>query len=490
LLGREHVKSCGSFFGKMKKPWKSSIGSVTKTAARCPGEAGAPFLDFSDEAHISDDDTPASKTLEQCNGLYDTVESETSPKEPHPEPAFGVEDMQRIPTLDETGSSMNSITDELLLCSIGFEQAPQDVAQLPDPIIHASASGIDGDAESNASVLQAEVQRVKSEPSRVMSPPPGFKSRSLSNRWHHIRPKFARYLHTYRGKVEELSRRSMLLGQSPLMEDVVQNIIIPMTEEDAVSWVDFLDRHTEYVDITPKSITTTSKSRPFITFNFDVSADELGEPTTHVVHAWKMRFVDLLGAVLLDASNGKTRKLGESYDDACRIYSKVLHKPYWICCFCINQHLSICQEPRFKCRCSAPKYDETYPQCEFDKFAAVAKMLHHSGGRMLLALEKDLQALSRAWCVDEVHYALVTGMAIKPSFNTLPGFADLREFACEVRRCEARPRDKERILRIIQTGIGIPAFNARITNFLQKEADVLMQAARSRSRSISVTHRR
>merc|ERR1711972_945054 len=153
-------------------------------------------------------------------------------------------------------------------------------------------------------------------------------------------------------------------------------------------------------------------------------------------------------------------------------------------------HLSICQEPHFKCRCSAPKFDDTTPQCEFDKFAAVAQKLHHRGGGMLLALERDLQSLSRAWCVDEVHYALATGMAIKPSFSTIPCFGDLREFACEVRRCEARPRDKDRILNKIQEGTGIPAFNERITTFLHKEAGSLMAAARNRSRSISVSRQR
>jgi len=247
-----------------------------------------------------------------------------------------------------------------------------------------------------------------------------------------------------------------------------------------------LERNTEYVDTTPINL-TTDKSRPFFTTGNDVPD---AEPTTHVVHAWKMRFVDLLAAILQDASNGKTRKLGETYEEACRIYAKVLHKPYWICCFCINQHHSICHEPRFKCRCSAPKFSEAMPQCEFDKFSAVAQVLHQRNGRMLLALEKDLQSLSRAWCVDEVHYALATGMAIAPSFSTLPGFCHLREFVCEVRRCEARPSDKERILNKIQVGTGIPAFNERVTKFLQTEAKLLMDSARNRSRSISVNRRR
>jgi hypothetical protein len=214
------------------------------------------------------------------------------------------------------------------------------------------------------------------------------------------------------------------------------------------------------------------------------------DPTTHVVHAWRMRFVDLLAAVLLHASGGKTRKLGDSYEEACRIYAKVLRKPYWICCFCINQHLSICNEPRFKCRCGAPKFNDTMPECEFDKFSAVAQKLHKSGGGMVLALERDLHALSRAWCVDEVHYALATNMPIKPAFSTVPSFGHLRDFVCEVRRCQARESDKQRILKRVQGGTGITAFNDRVTHFLQTEARTLMDMARSRSRSISVRRER
>jgi len=350
------------------------------------------------------------------------------------------------------------------------------------------------------------VQRANSEPeprARSQSSCKDITQRCLSNRWQKIRPGFCRYVRVYRMKVEELSRRSISVERllhfyhevviktfnmdpNALTEDVVQDIIIPMTEEDEVSWVDYLEKNTEYVDTTPV-VLTSAKSRPFFTAGAEASDVE---PTTHVVHAWKMRFVDLLAAILQDASHGKTRKLGESYEEACRIYAKVLHKPYWICAFCINQHLSICHEPRFKCRCSSPKYDEATPQCEFDKFSAVAQVLHQRGGGMLLALERDLQALSRAWCVDEVHYALATGMAIKPSFSTLPGFCSLREFVCEVTRCQARPSDKERILNKIQIGTGIPAFNDRVTTFLQTEARLLMDAARNRSRSISVTRRR
>jgi len=365
--------------------------------------------------------------------------------------------------------------------------------------VHVCAGGRTH-SEQLPPVKDADLSRVSSPTRRTQS---GVAASNSSDKWRKIRPSFCTYLTTYRSKVREPAQRNMTVERllhfyhevviktfnmdlNSKTEEVVQNIIVPMTEDDALSWVEYLEKNTEYVESTP--FITGGKSRPFITHGHEVPQED--EPTTHVVHAWKMRFVDLLMAVLLDASGGKTRKLGESYEEACRIYSKFLTKQYWICCFCINQHRSICHEPSMKCRCGAQKWTESSAECEYDKFAAVAQDLHKRGGGMMLALEKDLYALSRAWCVDEVHYALCTNMAIKPSFSTLPGFPHLREFICEVRQCQARPSDKERILRKIESGTGIPAFNDRVTAFMQREAKKLIDAARHRSRSISVGRRR
>jgi hypothetical protein len=270
----------------------------------------------------------------------------------------------------------------------------------------------------------------------------------------------------YRAKVAEIADRSIsvedllhflheTLGASAIDHkaattwDVVAEIIIPVTAEARLSWADC----------------------------FAESAQR--GPITHVVHAWKMRFEDLLGAVLFHASNGATRRFGNSYQEACGIYANVLHKRYFICCFCINQHCSICDEPHIGCDCGAPKFGDSMPQCEIDKFVDVADRNHLRGADMLLALDPDLHTLSRAWCVDEVS----TGMHITVSYNVRPTRHRLRNFHCDVEQCEARQGDKERILERIRRSTGFEMFNKQVTTFIRNSAEDEIVACRRRASS-------
>mmetsp|Transcript_106615 Transcript_106615/g.318662 ORF Transcript_106615/g.318662 Transcript_106615/m.318662 type:complete len:282 (-) Transcript_106615:59-904(-) len=265
--------------------------------------------------------------------------------------------------------------------------------------------------------------------------------------------------------------------------EVVKDMIVPTTEDLESSWVDWLRQQ----DASPSGEESCSSSTPTPSSFFRPhSADSSSlPPTTHVVHAWRMRFADLLGAVLFDASDGKTRMPGDSFEDACLIFSEVLDKRYWICCFCVNQHQSICHEAQIRCRCRARNLQSCVPGCELDKFDLVAKKIHAGGGTMMLALESEMQILKRAWCVDEINYALNNGMQIRLAYNTMPSFPDLRDFQCDVETCSARPDDKQRILNKIRHSIGIAKFNAQITNFVQASSTELITQVRVRSRSNS-----
>lgn len=303
-----------------------------------------------------------------------------------------------------------------------------------------------------------------------------WKAHELSHRYITVE----QLLHFYHEVFRGLFNKSM----DATTTEVVKDILVPTTEDEEVSWVDWL--RVQGGSTSGEESSASSAVTPTPTHFFSPRLADSGDPpTTHVVHAWRMRFADLLGAVLFDASGGKTRMPGDSFDDACEIFSEVLDKRYWICCFCVNQHQSICHEDQIRCRCRARNLQSCVPGCELDKFDLVAKKIHAAGGSMMLALESEMQILKRAWCVDEINYALNHGMQVRLAYNTMPSFPDLRDFQCDVERCSARPDDKQRILNKIRNSIGISKFNSQITNFVQASCKELIAQVRFRSRSSS-----
>lgn len=237
-------------------------------------------------------------------------------------------------------------------------------------------------------------------------------------------------------------------------KEVVRDIIIPATAELGSSWVD------AYAE----------DDSPF---------DEV----VHVVHSWAMHFSDLVNTILSHASGGQRQDVGKSYAESCDMYKTVLSKRYWVCCWCVNQHRTVCKEEYYNCRCSTPTYDDTMPECECNKFDDVAAQLRFNrNGRMIVALDKKMQALQRAWCVDEVHYALDTGMDVRPSFSSFPGVPEMTNYRCNVASCDARPTDKTRILAKVRRGTGEDEFNRRVTRFVTTFADELVRKAKSRAR--------
>eukprot|EP00438_Fugacium_kawagutii_P027099 Skav203919 [mRNA] locus=scaffold228:373317:396114:- [translate_table: standard] len=161
-------------------------------------------------------------------------------------------------------------------------------------------------------------------------------------------------------------------------------------------------------------------------------------PDCMVTHTWSSLFLDLVAAVVSDAL-----ELDEYHQIATRIRegkldnlrqklaSKgALQNRYWICCFCVNQHASICngvgeapadpvalarwernrrdsatgQVVRF-CRCSEPKVLNDQPDhCELNKFQVMMLWLHRENPnfRQLVAVDCDFTVFERAWCVAEL----------------------------------------------------------------------------------------
>eukprot|EP00929_Paragymnodinium_shiwhaense_P056673 TRINITY_DN28364_c0_g5_i1.p1 TRINITY_DN28364_c0_g5~~TRINITY_DN28364_c0_g5_i1.p1 ORF type:complete len:1149 (-),score=203.64 TRINITY_DN28364_c0_g5_i1:86-3532(-) len=202
-------------------------------------------------------------------------------------------------------------------------------------------------------------------------------------------------------------------------KDIVREIIIPQTRSSQKCWV--------------------HQHRLF--------SEDRSEPVVYVVHAWRARFMDLVGAILHDAVKGNSTSPGENYKDAMAMYRPVLHKRYWVDIFCVNQHHSVCKEEAFGCKCSAAPYKLNMAQCQVNKFIEVCSDLRSlRKGRMILALDRELHCLRRAWCVDELNFALVSGMDLQVSCRTLPPLPHLRRYDCDIEQFGARAEDKARIL--------------------------------------------
>eukprot|EP00929_Paragymnodinium_shiwhaense_P001068 TRINITY_DN101296_c0_g1_i1.p1 TRINITY_DN101296_c0_g1~~TRINITY_DN101296_c0_g1_i1.p1 ORF type:complete len:687 (+),score=124.75 TRINITY_DN101296_c0_g1_i1:66-2126(+) len=262
-------------------------------------------------------------------------------------------------------------------------------------------------------------------------------------------------------------------------KEVVQRIIIPRTRENGCSWVDHIMH----------------------------SWSPENEPVTYMVESWDMKFTDLLGGILHDATGGALRAPAGFYEESAKGYQSVLNKRYWITAFCINHHHSSISKEDYtpprnphtstpqsppgghghhthqqhghppagqSAERSHPIYDDSNPQCETNKLAEVAHELRNSRqGRMTLILNKELQTLQDAECVDEIHYALSSGTMLNVAFGTtFPGIPDLSNYRCDVERCNGRQADKARVLNKIKNKDKIPIenFNLRVTEYVQNLA--------------------
>lgn len=241
------------------------------------------------------------------------------------------------------------------------------------------------------------------------------------------------WLHAYERSVNDLASRSISLRellrfreqharkiqQDTETRQVVREIIVPMTRDDKVSYAEWLRNE---------------------------SGQAPQEADFHVIHAWGMRFDDLLTATAHAASRGRqTSLVRQDYTES------ELATQFWICAFCINQQRSICD--------LADRIPSGSPRYEMDKFESVLRRLHSFHRQAVFALDPRLMAKERIWCLDEVHECKRTGIHVLFCGNCSLEPPRRDEFK-SVRECGAfDPADKERILRKIERNFSIEDFD-------------------------------
>lgn len=137
-------------------------------------------------------------------------------------------------------------------------------------------------------------------------------------------------------------------------------------------------------------------------------ADSKCKPQKLVSHWWGARFYGGIVCIMQDAmeTSGALVDVAISYMDFEEIErkygSKLLSKAYLMCIFAVNQHISICGSVYNPCNCNTPKYRNGSSLGEMDKFHLVMK---HLDG-LVVALDEELETLSRVWCVAEIGQTL------------------------------------------------------------------------------------
>ena len=227
-------------------------------------------------------------------------------------------------------------------------------------------------------------------------------------------------------------------------------------------------------------------------------------PECMVTHTWSGLFLHLVAAIVSDALG-----LDEYHQIACKLDSGqlmevkeklashgVLQKRYWICCFCVNQHASICngigeapsdpaalarwernrrdtasgQLLRF-CDCKEPKILNDQPdKCELNKFHVMMLWLQQQNPnfRQLVSVDSQFTVFERAWCVAELIAAHNAEMPQSVCmYSNRPFDLDAEDLSIYQKLANlsvsnslsSRPEDKEMVLSQISS---VPAFDAEL----------------------------
>eukprot|EP00928_Gymnodinium_smaydae_P087707 TRINITY_DN71938_c0_g1_i1.p1 TRINITY_DN71938_c0_g1~~TRINITY_DN71938_c0_g1_i1.p1 ORF type:complete len:609 (-),score=66.95 TRINITY_DN71938_c0_g1_i1:162-1988(-) len=281
----------------------------------------------------------------------------------------------------------------------------------------------------------------------------------------------------------------------------------------------FNPQHSTTNDVVRQAIIPLSRIGP----GGGVAYTEVVEPgvrsvaTCMVSHSWSSSFVQLVAAIVADAlSLREYRPIMEMLlrrqfaPLQFRLQKKgVSSLRYWICCFCVNQHSSICggfgTEPAESsiawvhwdrgrrdsvtkalfeaCHCGVPKKFNDAPDCELNKFSEMMMRIRdkETNFRQLIVVDEGAHLFGRVWCVAEMVEAYYSGMPqtvmmLSPDV-LLDGAEDVaiyeRLATLDVAECEAsRAEDKEDIL------AGIPdieEFNATLQGLIFAEHGLLGQ---------------
>lgn len=227
-------------------------------------------------------------------------------------------------------------------------------------------------------------------------------------------------------------------------------------------------------------------------------------PRKMVTHSWSNLFSHLVGAIAADALGqveyesviGRLTD-SELYTLECELYWKgKLDETYWVCCFSVNQHASICDavapceidsvtgKLHASCDCHTGKCQSTTPPlradgesipCEMNKFDDMMGCLSTKRRDFahLVAVDQDFRLFTRAWCVAELYQAHMLSLPQSLCLHSGSGlkFHTTNLRCLRVEDMEASRRsDKDMILAKIED---MDAFNRNLQRLIFEEGGLL-----------------
>jgi hypothetical protein len=291
-----------------------------------------------------------------------------------------------------------------------------------------------------------------------------------------------------RRTVENLAKRSMTVYQ--LLSFCTTDLRVRMPKFDPMK--------TTTRDVVRSVIIPKTREVSGGACSFATAYGTIEFPWKMVTHAWDNLFSDLIAAVVADALGEDTyaeiaTKLA-TLEGTMALMQEVTEKEvdnrsYWICAFCVDQHVSICHNPPAQgtlsdtaperaykvCTCNKEKYKNGHPKCEMDKFDQMMSLLKESeetkGHFMqVIAVDRQFDLFRRAWCLAEISEANLSHI---PPRLMLSGESIVTKDKSDkierldVRRCKAyRKEDKLYVLSRIQEYTSIDAFNAKLRALL------------------------
>jgi len=184
------------------------------------------------------------------------------------------------------------------------------------------------------------------------------------------------------------------------------------------------------------------------------------QPQRLVSHCWGAPFQEVAECIIEDASCLRVVKLPDIALHG-KLKPVVLKMPYWMCIFAVNQHVSICGTESFPCNCGRQKYPSGHERCQVDKFDEVMNLMPDG---ITVALDAELQTLSRAWCLAEIGEAIRLNQRIRfvGKIVNQPSAIDIT--VPSVAACQATyPSDREFILEKIRSTVGVQNFDRRVS---------------------------
>lgn len=293
-----------------------------------------------------------------------------------------------------------------------------------------------------------------------------------------------------RGKIESLAHRGFTIQS---LVDFMRELWVKMPH------FDFMQ--TKTVDVVWQVIIPGSAAQG-CAYAEIMSGGKRVLPQKMVTHNWGNRFADLIAAVFADALGlpdyaqlvpllmpGRLSLLEAMLRDAGQ-----LGATRWMCIFCVNQHISICNAtwdgkdtttgtPYAPCPCGRPKI-HAGAACEMNKFDPMIEYMkvNQLDGivyRHLMAADAEVYLCRRIWVIAELAMILKLGISLDVSLRAADIDPLLRASkAVDVREARAsRPEDEELILNKIPDK---DHFNSEVRFALLKVIKVMEATSKSK----------